>query len=124
MTVGGGHELPFRNRLLTSGAPLRPLVAPHYTVVSRTRSQTCRQPLTQCRAHELAMIDSMIETRSTICAIDVPSGLDGACGSVFGSVAQTEITVTLFRKKPGLERHAAHITQPINTTEVALCKST
>lgn len=58
--------------------------------------------------------------RSTICAIAVPSGLDGDSGAVFGSVAPTEITVTLFRKKPGQDRHAAHITQPINTTEVAL----
>lgn len=36
----------------------------------------------------LAMVEAIIENRSTICAIDVPSGLDGASGSVLGSAAQ------------------------------------
>ncbi len=49
----------------------------------------------------LMMIEAMIDAGSTVCAIDVPSGLDGASGAVLGAAAPAEMTVTFFRKKPG-----------------------
>jgi len=36
-----------------------------------------------------------------VCAVDVPSGLDGRSGEARGPVAAADVTVTFFRKKPG-----------------------
>ncbi|MGP1615035.1 MAG: NAD(P)H-hydrate epimerase, partial [Pollutimonas bauzanensis] len=47
------------------------------------------------------LAQALIERRIPVCAIDVPSGLDGASGQVQGVAAPAEITVTFFRKKPG-----------------------
>jgi hydroxyethylthiazole kinase-like uncharacterized protein yjeF len=47
------------------------------------------------------LIEAMKARQIPICAIDVPSGLDGATGNVLGAAAPAELTVTFFRKKPG-----------------------
>ena len=47
------------------------------------------------------MIGALITRGTRICAIDVPSGLDGTTGEVLGLAATAETTVTFFRKKPG-----------------------
>jgi NAD(P)H-hydrate epimerase len=47
------------------------------------------------------MIEALKTRHAPICAIDVPSGLDGASGLVRGTAAPADITVTFFRKKPG-----------------------
>jgi len=49
----------------------------------------------------LAAVESLGERRIPTCAIDVPSGVDGASGMVRGAAAPAELTVTFFRKKPG-----------------------
>ncbi|WP_322995261.1 NAD(P)H-hydrate dehydratase [Castellaniella sp.] len=36
-----------------------------------------------------------------ICAVDVPTGLDGTSGQCLGAVVQADLTVTFFRRKPG-----------------------
>ncbi len=48
---GGTSCLPEMS-IDVQGAPLWSLVVPDEMVVSRTRNGTCRQPLTQCGAHE------------------------------------------------------------------------
>lgn len=49
----------------------------------------------------LAMVQALAQHRAVVCAVDVPSGLDGATGSVHGAAAPAALTVTFFRKKPG-----------------------
>ena len=47
------------------------------------------------------LVEAMAARRVPICAVDVPSGLDGASGMVRGVAARADLTVTFFRKKPG-----------------------
>ena len=47
------------------------------------------------------MVDAIIARDIPVCAIDVPSGVDGTTGAALGLVAPAELTVTFFRKKPG-----------------------
>lgn len=47
------------------------------------------------------VLDAVVSRRIPVCAVDVPSGLDGATGQVHGIAAKADITVTFFRKKPG-----------------------
>jgi len=49
----------------------------------------------------LAMVEALKIRRIPVCAVDVPSGLDGASGVILGAAAPAELTVTFFRKKPG-----------------------
>lgn len=53
----------------------------------------------------LAMVQALAAQRAVVCAVDVPSGLDGATGKVWGNAeggaAPAALTVTFFRKKPG-----------------------
>jgi NAD(P)H-hydrate epimerase len=49
----------------------------------------------------LAMVEALRLGGLPVCAVDVPSGLDGASGMVLGATAPAELTVTFFRKKPG-----------------------
>jgi NAD(P)H-hydrate epimerase len=47
------------------------------------------------------LVEAMTARGVPICAVDVPSGLDGASGRVLGIAAPADLTVTFFRKKPG-----------------------
>ncbi|ESQ82295.1 hypothetical protein AEAC466_18280 [Asticcacaulis sp. AC466] len=47
------------------------------------------------------MVEALVNLDLDICAIDVPSGLDGATGQILGGAAAADLTVTFFRKKPG-----------------------
>jgi NAD(P)H-hydrate epimerase len=49
----------------------------------------------------LAVVTALKTAKIPICAIDTPSGLDGATGLVRGAAARADLTVTFFRKKPG-----------------------
>jgi hydroxyethylthiazole kinase-like uncharacterized protein yjeF len=49
----------------------------------------------------LAMVESLKVRGIPVCAVDVPSGLDGASGMILGAAAPAALTVTFFRKKPG-----------------------
>jgi NAD(P)H-hydrate epimerase len=49
----------------------------------------------------LTLVEALKARTIPICAVDVPSGLDGASGTVRGAAAPADLTVTFFRKKPG-----------------------
>jgi hydroxyethylthiazole kinase-like uncharacterized protein yjeF len=49
----------------------------------------------------LVLVESLRARRLPACAVDIPSGLDGASGMVLGAAAPADLTVTFFRKKPG-----------------------
>jgi NAD(P)H-hydrate epimerase len=53
------------------------------------------------KGQALEMVETLKARAIPICAVDVPSGLDGASGRVRGDAAAAELTVTFFRKKPG-----------------------
>jgi hydroxyethylthiazole kinase-like uncharacterized protein yjeF len=46
-------------------------------------------------------IAALKDSAIPVCAVDMPSGLDGRSGAVLGNAAPAELTVTFFRKKPG-----------------------
>ncbi|PLC51121.1 bifunctional ADP-dependent NAD(P)H-hydrate dehydratase/NAD(P)H-hydrate epimerase [Pollutimonas subterranea] len=47
------------------------------------------------------LLETIASRGIPVCAVDVPSGLDGASGQLRGVAAMADITVTFFRKKPG-----------------------
>jgi NAD(P)H-hydrate epimerase len=49
----------------------------------------------------LSVVTVLKTAKIPICAIDMPSGVDGATGIVRGAAARADLTVTFFRKKPG-----------------------
>jgi NAD(P)H-hydrate epimerase len=55
------------------------------------------RPVTGIAAGVLATV---AERKLPVCAVDVPSGVDGASGAVLGAAAAADLTVTFFRKKP------------------------
>ncbi|AEC19499.1 carbohydrate kinase, YjeF-like protein [Pusillimonas sp. T7-7] len=55
------------------------------------------RPLSGAAATTVA---ALIECGLPVCAVDVPSGLDGNTGQVLGLAAPASLTVTFFRKKP------------------------
>jgi hydroxyethylthiazole kinase-like uncharacterized protein yjeF len=49
----------------------------------------------------LAIVEALKDRPVPVCAIDVPSGVDGSTGAVLGAAASADLTVTCFRKKLG-----------------------
>lgn len=47
------------------------------------------------------LIDRVNDSDAMICAIDVPSGIDGDTGAARGTAVEADFTVTFFRPKPG-----------------------
>ena len=46
-------------------------------------------------------LQALSESNIPVCAVDLPSGVNGADGTVSGIAPQARLTVTFFRKKPG-----------------------
>jgi NAD(P)H-hydrate epimerase len=58
--------------------------------------------LSRAPADELqALIDAVNAAAVPVCAIDVPTGLDGASGRCPGAAIRADLTVTFCRRKPG-----------------------
>jgi hydroxyethylthiazole kinase-like uncharacterized protein yjeF len=49
----------------------------------------------------LELIQALKSRHIPVCAIDVPSGVEGSTGAVLGIAAPADLTVTFFRKRPG-----------------------
>ena len=49
----------------------------------------------------LAQIEALNQSDTPVCAIDIPSGIDGSTGKVLGLATRANITVTFFREKIG-----------------------
>jgi len=47
------------------------------------------------------LLNTVVARGLPLCAVDVPSGLDGASGEVLGMAPRADLTVTFFRPKPG-----------------------
>ena len=47
------------------------------------------------------LVEAVKASAMPVCAVDIPSGVDGATGMVRGAAAPADLTVTCLRKKPG-----------------------
>ncbi|WP_205962292.1 NAD(P)H-hydrate dehydratase [Neopusillimonas aestuarii] len=48
-----------------------------------------------------AFIQALNDSNIPVCAVDLPSGVNGEDGAVLGAALQAQLTITFFRKKPG-----------------------
>ena len=48
-----------------------------------------------------AFIQALNDSDIPVCAVDLPSGVNGEDGAVLGAALQAQLTITFFRKKPG-----------------------
>mgnify|MGYP001029462198 FL=1 len=49
----------------------------------------------------LAVVEKLVDSKLPVCAVDIPSGVDGATGRILGIAPKAAMTVTFFRRKPG-----------------------